>query len=1191
MSKRNLPLLAAVLLLVGFGLWAAFSFLGRPASTAPTSDTLSPAPAALAASDSAASPLAPGEPTASAPALASEAAAPRSSVDASGKTSFDLERAQWIEGVLLAPPGAPADDELMVAAYARRAGARAAGGLAGAGAAAELAAAAEAEPSGDVGSGRPETVERRDPKNALARTAVSPEGRFRLPLPPDSGEVDLQVEGRYLYLTKLVRASAGGAAVELRPELGAWISGRLAPPPAHADESPALGEIPVALRQTRQSTDFLSDLSARELRRDAQSDAQGAFELRAVPAGAGFTLDVKPAHFAPTQLADLSFAPGEHRELALSLLRGGRLSGRVVDTAGAPVVGAEIDALRETANLMTMGAAGGISREAKSDADGRFEIAALPAGKLRVMAKADGYLRSLGATVAVEDEKSVEAFQLVLDAGASISGRVRWSDGSPAAGAKVEAEIDPSQLAGMGAMSAWRGASSDTVAGADGSFTLRGLGKGKFVLHARTGEHGDGKEGARPQGLSRAPEIESGRQDVELVLEPALTLRGFVRDGAGEPVANFSVELRSTSIGQRANWFGRKRANTQRFSERADGSFELSGLEPGRFELVARAQGLGQSPPLELELPATTEKPVELAIPTAARVSGIVVTPAGEPLPNAQIKPAPNGGPWGALEQLGSDVPQARSDEQGHFEIGGLMPGRVVLAAKADGFASSETLELELSAGQRVENARLVVRVGGRVLGTIYDAQGKKSSGRQVWASNTSAGEQRMATSDAQGEFVFDHLLPGNWQVVAMGNMAEMLEKSSSGDDPDPTAFMSEMKMTMVEIADGQEQRVLLGAPPDNPIRVTGRVSAAGAGVKAMISFLPEGGQTLSGMKLATSSTDGGFEIVLDKPGSYTVSVQQLADGFGRQNTIEFSESIPAEKEYGLALELPLGSITGRVYDSEGAALSGARVSLSNDGPLMSGFLTGGQYNEVSTDSEGRYRLPFLRKGTYSVLAGGSFLGGFLGDRAEFGRQVHSGISIDEGQALEGIDFRLDKAGQVSGRVLDDKGKAVPEAAVYVRDAKGKLLERISFTVTDGAGRYRYSGLSDGEYSLSARKGNMASIDSTLVRVRASESAEQDLSLAPGTMLLVSLVDENDKPIRAAISVLDSGGRQVNGMMSFAEMMQAFQKGFSTLEQRIGPLPPGSYKVTATSLDGKSKTKPVTLSGQPERALRIKLKE
>jgi hypothetical protein len=60
--------------------------------------------------------------------------------------------------------------------------------------------------------------------------------------------------------------------------------------------------------------------------------------------------------------------------------------------------------------------------------------------------------------------------------------------------------------------------------------------------------------------------------------------------------------------------------------------------------------------------------------------------------------------------------------------------------------------------------------------------------------------------------------------------------------------------------------------------------------------------------------------------------------------------------------------------------------------------------------------------------------------------------------------------------------------------------------------------------------------------------------------------------------------------MSLAEIMQAFTNGeFSSKEQKVGPLPPGKYKVTVTTNDGRKTTKPVTLTGQAERKLNVRM--
>ena len=54
------------------------------------------------------------------------------------------------------------------------------------------------------------------------------------------------------------------------------------------------------------------------------------------------------------------------------------------------------------------------------------------------------------------------------------------------------------------------------------------------------------------------------------------------------------------------------------------------------------------------------------------------------------------------------------------------------------------------------------------------------------------------------------------------------------------------------------------------------------------------------------------------------------------------------------------------------------------------------------------------------------------------------------------------------------------------------------------------------------------------------------------------------------------------------EDMGALGRDFSSKEQRIGPLPPGSYTVTAVLDDGRSAKKTVKLTGRAERKVKLR---
>jgi len=129
-----------------------------------------------------------------------------------------------------------------------------------------------------------------------------------------------------------------------------------------------------------------------------------------------------------------------------------------------------------------------------------------------------------------------------------------------------------------------------------------------------------------------------------------------------------------------------------------------------------------------------------------------------------------------------------------------------------------------------------------------------------------------------------------------------------------------------------------------------------------------------------------------------------------------------------------------------------------------------------------------------------------------------------------------------------------------------------------------------GRYTVSARTADLASAESELVEVQEKGSSEALITVDAGTMLKVSVVDELDGLVQAKITVSDDEGRQVNGMISYHEIVSSTQRLYNTEEETVGPLAAGRYTVTAVAHDGRTVSKPVTLSGQQERKLKIRLK-
>src|SRR5262249_49442027 len=159
---------------------------------------------------------------------------------------------------------------------------------------------------------------------------------------------------------------------------------------------------------------------------------------------------------------------------------------------------------------------------------------------------------------------------------------------------------------------------------------------------------------------------------------------------------------------------------------------------------------------------------------------------------------------------------------------------------------------------------------------------------------------------------------------------------------------------------------------------------------------------------------------------------------------------------------------------------------------------------------------------------------------------------------------------------------------IFVRDAAGRAITSSS-CATDASGRFTYEGIAPGRVTASARSTRYASSESAEVDVRSGETANVELTVTDGTFLRASLL-ENDQPVRARLRVLDEAGHRVDDLYTREDLLGILSDGFSSRERRIGPLAPGRYSLSATSLDGKdAKTAVRVEAGQGERNVKMRL--
>jgi len=1012
-----------------------------------------------------------------------------------------------------------------------------------------------------------------DPPSDLRRVPVE-NGYFRFRQSAD-GASRLQLDSKWLYLEQML-LSEGTADLQLAPTLGAALEvTALRPAGATADEQ--VGGIEVQLVGMPRGRGGM--WGGRTNERKMRLDDQGRATFGGLPTDNTWILRSSPERWATFSKLGIDLEPAQTGDEDLAFKLGARISGTVTDDRGQPIEGAEVE--WESANrFATMGQ---VRDPATTNAQGGYMLYGVRPGKGSVTATADGYVGQQLPELDVQDTEVRAGVDLTLSSGLAIAGRVVTKGGAAASGAlvtatdSIQAEGRPRRWGGNDEASEF-----EAVADENGNFRITGLAPGEYEVAAEWK--------AADEALWRDTQLEiaAGTSGLEFTVAPPQGLMVRVVDASGAPVLGAKVVV--NEINDENDLFGRLRGgdlllepelNVSKGDEQ--GRYLVEGIWKGRWTVNAFKDELVQEVD-PLEIFANGEE-VVVRMVAAASIAGTVVDPDGNPVRGATVSlrdPATvNSTPWGM--SFGGDSETAYTKEDGSFVLKGLPSGSYELFASESSWAGSEARGLELKIGDALTALVIKLRRGGTVHGVIYDAEGQPDSGRSIMAftQGGTPGSRNSTTSDARGEFTLDRLEPGSYQVMSQPDMGKLQKEMEGNDNPSPASFMKMMEMTSATVVDGEVTEVVLGAPPEAPVRIHGRVTKSGQAVDGgMVTVMREGGSVLDNFEPADVKKDGSYELVIDGAGRATVVYTR--SGFGRSGS-EFPVVIPERADFRLDLELPGGAIRGIVLGSDGGPLKELMVTLERKTglPTVTGM---GMGNMERTDAEGRFSFEDLEAGVYDLRAGGA---SFFGGGGDFAATVIPDVEVRDGAETPELRVRLGKSGEVAGRVLGPDGEPQAKVALYVRDSGGALLARVSSVSTDANGRFVYKGLPAGEVFIEAR-GTNAAADPVRVTVREDERTEVDLTLSDSTMLIVRAEDADGNPVRMRLSVTDEAGREVSGLRSMTSFQERMTRGLNTTEREVGPLPPGKYRVVGTDDEGREKSRSVTLKGQKERILRLR---
>jgi hypothetical protein len=513
--------------------------------------------------------------------------------------------------------------------------------------------------------------------------------------------------------------------------------------------------------------------------REALTDDQGQATIGPIGARGG-VLGVRAEGFVPR--SGVRVPASQDGPVVVSLVRGARLVGEVVDSHDFPIVGATIEvigvdlqgmpvdetpdrvgfrdahfswAMAAPVGLIPAGelgvmpgvippiprgrvAGGGAltglasAEPWVSGSDGRFRAGPVPPGRLRALVRHPGFVEGVSdaVTLAPGGEGRVK---VVLRAGGTLEGRLRDVSGRPVAGARVEiAAVHGSVV--RSAMTA-----------EDGTFGFAAVPGEVSVSVSRP-------DALDEVALKKQVALGEGeRKEIELTLPEARDpMKVLVTDDRGYPLDAVQVTALSLSTDSPLR--------ATRFT-RADGQATL----PDAAGLALRLEVSlnGYAPSIQTLERSATEVTVKLA--KGATIEGEVTERGGrDSLPGAEVSLT-----------IGGLVRRARTDAEGHFLLRDLPPGAGRLVVSAKGYAR---VERELQIGDATRAApieRIDLAEAGEVEGEVVDKDGDPVVGARVARGTAPAFvpigplPPGLAVTDAQGRFVLGDLPEGEITLEA----------------------------------------------------------------------------------------------------------------------------------------------------------------------------------------------------------------------------------------------------------------------------------------------------------------------------------------------------------------------------------------------------------------------------------------
>ena len=679
--------------------------------------------------------------------------------------------------------------------------------------------------------------------------------------------------------------------------------------------------------------------------------ADGGFELAGVPVDGAY---VGVSHEGWYAHPPVSVLPGTDA-VELTIVRGARIEGRVLDAAGDALAGARVQVTSRfnPYDFLSQGMRIVEVEPRETDERGRFVISPVPPGSgLSVRAWRDDRAPE-SAEAPVLEPGGVWRVDFTLRAGARLAGHVLDLDDAPVSNVTLQLQPASIEISNISMDKAtW-----ETKATSDhtGAFAFDGLGAGEYVVRIASKRY-------RP-AASGTLALEPGDvvDDIVMRADPGLAVKGVVLDVDGQPLAGARVRANRPPSFMDPTVVMEQGLRQPDWSD-AEGRFELSGFDDEQLHVSASLQG-------HVSGRVTTtagRNDVVITLRPTMSVSGLVLSMVdGEPVESFSLGLTPEGGMFDMADMANMEQrferlvrPRRFHGETGEFVLEDVVPGSYVLGVSATGYGNTEVDDIEVLADGPTLGVIVVLPPECAVTGVVLDSVTGEPLA-DVTATTGDPGLMSMISSAIGGGGHSTRTGPdGRFRLGGLGTGGFKL---TLRHDSHADLSLGELQLGYAEVRDLGVLRMSPGAV------VHGRVyDARGQGAANVPVMVAEA----LGKAMRNTRTDGAGDYRVQglPPGTY--SVMRLDFAFDMSgDTSDFMQDMVLEnvqlatdevRRVDLLTARGGATVEGRVRARDGSGAPAMLVLMSESGAAP---------RFAYSDDAGRYAIKNVGEGRYQISA------------------------------------------------------------------------------------------------------------------------------------------------------------------------------------------------------------------------------